>query len=160
MHRTFTVIRRKGWNWYLPKGNEIFVDLDSGRKWRCYVRAQALPGFGAIDLLPSATVGHYHVRVLLSRTIGEAERIALALHLGTDSVGAQHAVMRLARCLQPITLLVTPGKFPREPDDHCDCEHKHDTLTAMLACPVGRILRPHSVSSWYGSTAWDSTPWE
>ncbi len=150
-----------GWNWYLARAGEIFVDLDSGRKWRCYVRAHALPDFaGQIDLCPSATVGHYHVRVRLNRDFGEAERIALALHLGTDPLGAQHAIMRLSRHIQPISLLITPGILGRDPDDHCTCPTKHDSLAVMRACPIGRVYRPHSTADWYGSTPWDSSPWE
>lgn len=148
------------WGWYFARAGEVFVDLDSGRRWRCYVRAQHVPGFQSMEILPSATVGHYHVRVQLDRDVGEAERIALALHLGTDPQGAQHAVMRLARHVQPVTLLVTRGAFARPPDDCCDCPGKHDSLSAMLACPAGRIYRSHSVADWYGSTPWDSSPWE
>jgi hypothetical protein len=148
------------WNWYLPRAREIFVDLDSGKKWRCFVRSQALPGVETVDIAPSTSAGHYHVRVVLAREIGEAERLALALHLGTDPLGAQHAMMRLARGVQPITLLVTPGNLGRDPDDRCSCEAKHDSLAAMRGCPVGRVYRGTAVSEWYGHTPWDVSPWE
>lgn len=148
------------WHWYFARAGEIFVDLDSGRKWRCFVRAQALPRFVRVEIVPSATIGHYHVRVELDRDLGEAERIALALHLGTDPLGAQHAMMRLARHIQPVTCLVTQNAFSRAADDRCECATKHDSLSAMLACPAGRTYRSHSTADWYGSTPWDVSPWE
>lgn len=163
--------------WYLARPDELLLDFDQydkyvnrykiwGEMFRQRLRdaikdgklrvRETKPGRSDVVLARSNTHDHFHVFIRLAEPMKLEERMVWQMRLASDWKRAQADLMRMARGIDPASLLIRSSKVPglwREPDETCDCTTKHDTLVMSALMKQGK-----------GCEVWNrlrgATPWE
>jgi len=148
------------WHWYVGRGNELLLDLDSERALGYAMdrlERNIEEGFLRVKEDPyverSSTPGHYHMIVTLRKPLDAVDRAVWELHLGGDLVRAQYNLMRISRGVNGTSdFLIADRPYPgfRPPDGVCRCpEEKHKEKTVTDKCPVMRELLGRECSAQY-----------
>jgi len=82
-----------------------------------------------VNLIQSATKGHFHAIVTLRANLPIMQRLIWQLHLGSDLYRGRADLMRAARNIYAPSLLIVPSPIPsfRTWDFKCGCTEKHVT---------------------------------
>lgn len=145
------------WHWYVRRGNELLLDLDSERALH-YARVQLKANEKWLRvrekpyLERSGTPGHYHMILTLEKPMQPIQAAVWEMHLGGDRIRAQHNLMRISRGVNGTAgFLIADREYPgfRPPDNYCGCSEKHKERRVTSRCPVLRELLGREASAQY-----------
>jgi hypothetical protein len=146
------------WYWYIARGNEIFLDLDSPAKasraiskLRRTLRRKMLP-IKAVYFYRSLSRGKYHLIIILSRSMPAGARALWAVWLGSDVVRGLYTLERLRRGIKAADLLIVVKPFEfRASDFKCRCPAKHKARRITDHCPIMAYIHGHERTADYFS---------